>query len=331
MRVSVVIPTFRRPTELTRCLDALKRQESLPDEVLVAIRDDDSPSQCALAKYESEALPLRVVSAGAAGASEARNRCINQSSGDVLVMTDDDTMPRPDWVARIRDRFAADPALGGLGGPDWIGGCEVPPEERASVVGTVQWWGRRVGNHHRGAHQPLLVEWLKGANMSFRREALHGTRFGRHLRGTAAQFGEDFAVSLHVKRSRWKLIYDPAVCVDHCPGELMAGTDHRGLRDTASLVDACHNETVVLLDYLPPLRRLAFLAWSAVVGTRLLPGALMAFYLLLTRGQLSAFKRCQVVLRGRRAGWRTWQAARQRPVPDRVVSIADQHHTTSAA
>jgi GT2 family glycosyltransferase len=310
MKISVVVPTFRRPYNLLRCLEGLKRQELPPDEVLVAVRDDDAATWAALVAWDGGTLPLRLVGADRLGASEARNRCLDRAVGDLLVMTDDDTVPRPEWLGRIHERFAADPALGGLGGPDWIGGREAEPEARATVVGRVQWWGRRQGNHHRGSREAVPVEWLKGANMSFRREALRSVRFGRLLRGDAAQFGEDFAVSLEVASARWKLVYDPTVAVDHFPGVLPGGSDHRALTDPVSLEDASHNETFVLLGYLPPLRRAGFLLWAFAVGTRLLPGALMAGYLLTTRRRTDALQRCRVVWRGRRAGWRTWWTTR---------------------
>jgi cellulose synthase/poly-beta-1,6-N-acetylglucosamine synthase-like glycosyltransferase len=247
------------------------------------------------------------VSVDRAGASEARNRCLDLTSGEIVVLIDDDTAPRYDFLARIRTHFVDDPALGGLGGPDWIGGIELPESERPAVVGSVMWWGRRIGNHHRGARTAQQVEWLKGANMSFRRDALQVTRFGRGLRGHAAQFGEDVALSLAICRAGWKLVYDPAVAVDHYPGRLPAGLDHRTLADERSLEDGAFNETVLLLDYLSFPGRVAFLAWNFCIGTRLLPGPLMALYQVLTLGTLGAWRRSAIVLRGRIAGWWAWR------------------------
>lgn len=307
MKLTVIIPTWRRPADLLRCLIALRGQQRLPDEVLVGLREDDSESLLALATWEPGALPLRIVSAGQADASEARNRCIDLAGGDVIVLVDDDTAPRHDFLARIRAHFVDDPSLGGLGGPDWIGGIELPEAERPPVVGVVRWWGGRIGNHHRGARTAQRVEWLKGANMSYRREALEVTRFGRGLRGHAAQFGEDIALSLAIGKAGWKLWYDPAVAVDHFPGRIAPGADHRTLADERSLADAAFNETVALLDYLSFPGRLAFLAWGFLVGTRLLPGALIALYQVLTLGTLSAVRRSAIVLRGRAEGWWAWR------------------------
>lgn len=318
-----MVPTFRRPANLLRCLEALKRQRVPAHEVLVAIRDDDPVTWATLISWDSERLPLRLLSAGLLGASEARNRCLDRATGDIIAMTDDDTTPRPQWLAQIEHRFAQDPELGALGGPDWIGGRELPPEHRAEIVGRIQWWGRRVGNHHRGSREPLAVEWLKGANVAFRREAIQPVRFGRLLRGSAAQFGEDVAVSLELGAAGWKLAYDPDVAVDHFPGELPGQRDHRTLADPASLLDASHNETTVLLAYLPPARRVAFLLWSTLVGTRLLPGCLMALYLMVTRVRVTPLARCAVVLRGRLEGWRTWRDAQPRRAQERTTGVSE--------
>lgn len=327
----MVVPTFRRPANLIRCLEALKRQRVPAHEVLVAIRDDDPVTWATLVSWDSERLPLRLISAGLLGASEARNRCIDRATGDILAMTDDDTAPRPQWLAQIERRFAQDPGLGALGGPDWIGGQELPPEHRADIVGRIQWWGRRVGNHHRGSRQPLAVEWLKGANLAFRCDALQSVRFGRMLRGTAAQFGEDVAVCLELGAAGWKLAYDPDVAVDHFPGELPGHADHRTLADPSSLLDASHNETAVLLGYLTPARRIAFLLWATLVGTRLLPGCLVALYLVVTRLRLAPLTRCGVVLHGRLEGWRTWRGAPPRRALDRTPGVSESREPATSA
>lgn len=318
MRLSVIIPTCRRPADLIRCLQALRGQQRLPDEVFVALRADDSETLVALATWDPGVLPLRLVGVELAGASEARNRCIDLATGDVLVFIDDDTVPRRDFLALVRARFVAEPALGGLGGPDWIGGIELPEAERPEIIGRVRWWGRQVGNHHRGARQAQQVEWLKGANMSLRRAALGDRRFGQGLRGQTAQFGEDVALSLAVHRTGWILRYDPAVAVDHFPGQLPSAADHRRLLDDRSLSDAAFNETVLILAHLAWPGRLAFMAWHLLVGTRLLPGLLMAVYLRAT-GRSDGWHRGSTVRRARIAGWKAWRNSRTAAaVPSRV-------------
>jgi len=57
MKVSVLVPTYRRPTDLLKCLQALAMQEMPATEVLVVCRTDDQDTHDAL-----ELLPAPCVS-----------------------------------------------------------------------------------------------------------------------------------------------------------------------------------------------------------------------------------------------------------------------------
>jgi hypothetical protein len=56
---------------------------------------------------------------------------------------------------------------------------------------------------------------------------------------------------------------------------------------------------------------MAFLLWSTLIGTRLMPGSLMALFTMATRRRPEVLTRARVVLRGRLAGWRTWWSTRR--------------------
>ncbi|NTX23610.1 glycosyltransferase family 2 protein, partial [Burkholderia cepacia] len=49
MKISVLVPTYRRPADLARCLLALQRQQRLPDEVIVVARPEDDATHERLA------------------------------------------------------------------------------------------------------------------------------------------------------------------------------------------------------------------------------------------------------------------------------------------
>ena len=42
MKITVLIPTYRRPKDLGRCLEALQKQTRPADEVLVVVRNTDA-------------------------------------------------------------------------------------------------------------------------------------------------------------------------------------------------------------------------------------------------------------------------------------------------
>lgn len=302
MTVSVLIPTYRRPDDLIRCLQAVRDQVQPADEVLVVARPDDSETSHALSVVD---LPrLRVVHAGQPGQVAALRAGVAAAACDVVAITDDDAAPRPDWVRRIRDHFESDPRLGGLGGRDWVHGPEETVNSgEAVVVGRVQWFGRPIGNHHLGAGAAREVDMIKGANMSYRREALLAVNFDLRLRGAGAQIGNDMAVSLGVKRAGWRIVYDPAVAVDHYPAT-RHDEDDRCQPSPLAIADVSFNESIVLMEHqrarFGVVGALVYLLYAVLVGTRALPGGLqVARSWVVDRSQPAATSRLRPSLQGR--------------------------------
>ena len=224
--------------------------------------------------------------------------------GEIIALTDDDAEPRPDWTERLRVAFD-DPRVGGVGGRDW------QPLERTdrAAVGLVQWFGRVIGNHHLGAGPPREVDVLKGVNLAVRAALLKAVGFDARLRGAGAQMFWELALCLPIRRAGWRLIYDPAIGVDHRIGiRHDADQRHRGVFAAAPQVDAVHNETLALLEHLGGLRRLSFLAWALLVGTGIEPGVLQIPRLTLA-GEREVIAKWRSTLSGRLAGVATWREA----------------------
>ena len=282
MIITVIIPTYRRSEDLRRCLDALSIQVRLPDEVLVIVRESDEETNTFIQNFDRKQLPLRLVRVSISGQVAALNAGLEEACGGIIAILDDDTAPFREWLKHMEAHFAADTQVGGVGGRDW------QPIERGNrkVVGKVQWFGRVIGNHHLGAGPPREVDILKGANMGWRSDAIQGIRFDKRLRGSGVQQHNDMGFSLAVKNAGWKLIYDPEVAIDHFPAPRIGeGQHHRGLFNADEQRNSVFNETLNLLTYLPPLRRLFFLIWAFLIGTRAEPGPLQVPRLLARREQ----------------------------------------------
>ena len=58
INITVIVPTYRRPKDLARCLEALKQQTRQADEVLVVVRDTDAATWTLLKSFNSNYLPL---------------------------------------------------------------------------------------------------------------------------------------------------------------------------------------------------------------------------------------------------------------------------------
>jgi GT2 family glycosyltransferase len=308
--VSVIVPSWRRPDSLARCLRALAAQTRLPDEVIVGVRDDDAESLGAVgALAPAFPVPLRTGTAHEPGVVAAMNAALAAcgAAAAIVAITDDDTEPRADWIERLVACFE-DPRVGGAGGRDW------QPYERGdrAIVGRVQWFGRMIGNHHLGAGRARDVDVLKGANCAYRALLLRAVGFDSRLAGSGAQMHWELALCLPLRRAGWRLVYDPAIAVEHHV-EPRADSDqvHRGVFAPGPLRDATYNETLVLLEQRTGVARAAFLAWAFLVGTRHEPG-LAQFAGLVLRGDRRALARWRATLGGRVRAWRQWRGAARR-------------------
>ena len=309
MKLSTLIPTYRRVIDLARCLTALKQQTRPADEVLLVVRDVDNETWQFLDGFDVQCLPLHVVTVTLPGQVAALNAGLDAAKGDIIAITDDDAAPHPNWLEQIEAHFLADDRLGGLGGRDWMYAngelIDASMHPGASdTVGCLQWFGRSIGNHHICTGNAREVDILKGANMSFRRTALTGLRFDARLKGTGAQVCNDMGFSLAIKRAGWKLIYDPRVAVDHYVAQRF-DEDQRNQFNAAAQLNLAHNETLVTLENLSFYQRIAFLTWSVLVGTRSIFGFVQLTRFLANDHTL-AIQKWSVSMQGRWQGWQTW-------------------------
>jgi glycosyltransferase involved in cell wall biosynthesis len=305
MKNTVLIPTYRRPQDLSRCLAAVRVQTKPADQVIVVVRDTDVETWQFLARLPPSHLPLQTVKVTQAGVVAALNAGLALVDGDIVSITDDDAAPRPDWLERINTHLSTDSHIGGVGGRDWIHHDNKLEAAARPVVGKLQWFGRVIGNHHLGVGAAREVDVLKGVNMSFRQKAIAQLRFDERMRGTGAQVHFEMAFTLALKQAGWKIIYDPHIVVDHYPAQRF-DEDQRHNFNEIALINLVHNETLILLEHLPPLRRVVFLLWAIFIGTRDSLGLGQWLRFFPSQGQI-VNQKLWASWRGRWQGWETWR------------------------
>jgi GT2 family glycosyltransferase len=308
--ISVVIPTYRRPEALTRCLDALARQDKVADEILVVVRREDAASRdCIGARGVNSIRLIPIdVAGGRPGVVAALNAGVAASSGAIVCLTDDDAEPRPDWIARICASFGADASIGAVGGRDWVYHGDHLEQGEESVVGTVSWWGRTIGRHHLGVGSARDVEVLKGVNLSGRGDLLRSVGFDTRLLGIATEHHWELGLCLRLRRMGYRIVYDPAIAVDHRPQPRVVETRDFGPRQVR---DSAHNETLALLEHLSPMGQVAHLFWSTMLGSRGTPGLAQSVRLLITTGD-PRLTLLRANLQGRRLAVATYRRGRRR-------------------
>ncbi|MFY9488732.1 MAG: glycosyltransferase [Solirubrobacterales bacterium] len=267
--ITVIVPTFRRTGQLLECLAALAGQTLPPAKVIVVVRDEDQETRTALARWYGPQPTITTVKRP--GQTHAMNSALRDAIGDIVAFTDDDAVPRADWLERLAEHYR-DQTVGGVGGKVIVPRQTAAGSDPRLPVGAVTRTGRPLGNHHLGDGPARDVLWLKGVNMSYRR-SLCG--FDESLRGRGAQVANDSDIALRIHAAGWRIVYDPAAAVDHFAGPRF-DADARGRQSVQAMRDAVFNETLVLLRWLRGWRRPAAVAYLFAVGVPRGPGPLGA-------------------------------------------------------
>jgi len=110
LTASVIIPVFNGRRTLPACLAALQNQTHPPKEIIVV--DDGSTDGTAALAAQFNVTVIRQTNQGPAA---ARNYGAQNAGGDILLFTDADCTPTPNWVAHMLAPFA-DPTVAGAKG-----------------------------------------------------------------------------------------------------------------------------------------------------------------------------------------------------------------------
>ncbi|GAM99022.1 putative glycosyltransferase [alpha proteobacterium U9-1i] len=102
-RVSVLIPTFRRPESFIRAARSVFAQVGVENVELVAV--DNSPEGSAIATFRwldaRAPIPFRWAHEPRPGVAHARNAALRFSRGDLVAWLDDDEEAAPGWLAAL--------------------------------------------------------------------------------------------------------------------------------------------------------------------------------------------------------------------------------------
>jgi glycosyltransferase involved in cell wall biosynthesis len=153
---------------------------------------------------------------GRPGLSNARNAAIEVAKGDYIVFTDDDVLVDESWLAECVAATLAFPdavAIGGVIDP-WF--PEQPDSELAEVFPALK--KGFCGLDHQLLSGPLADDqFIFGANMAFRRDALHGIRFDPEFgySPTTTVASEEIELLRRLRASGGVIVWWPKMRVRH--------------------------------------------------------------------------------------------------------------------
>lgn len=193
MDASIVVCTYSRAESLRDTLRALQALRPVPGrawEVIVVDNNSKDHTKAVVEEVQRTWPLLRYEFEGAQGLSHARNHGIACARGEVVLFTDDDVLPEPEWL---------EATLGGLAtyGADASGGYIAPIWESSPPPWlTERFYGFLAVRTDRSDDHPVTDDTSPpfGANMAFRRQVfdrvgLFDTSRGR--KGAELASGED--------------------------------------------------------------------------------------------------------------------------------------------
>lgn len=184
MRLTAVIPTRNRPTDLVKAVDSVLVQTRRPDTLIVVDQSPGDESRRAVETLLAAGPPLcvdYVHDTTITGLVDAKRAAAGRADGDVVCFLEDDVVLEPDYFEQIERGFAVCPEM--------LGCCGVVtnlPPLPAFYVGLFHLFhrgmfaDRRVGIHGfaQGRGQALIPsDYLSGGLSAYRREVFEAVPF----------------------------------------------------------------------------------------------------------------------------------------------------------
>jgi len=102
-KFSVIIPTYNRPHQLSKCLDSIAKQNYSKQRFeVIVINDGGAELKETIDPFQSELSIILLVQENA-GPASARNKGSMVARGDFLVFTDDDCYCPPNWLKQLEE------------------------------------------------------------------------------------------------------------------------------------------------------------------------------------------------------------------------------------
>ena len=197
--VSIVIPSFNGASRLGNCLNALLKQRAGRDAEILVINDGSTDNtEDVVANYSG----IRCITQANSGPAAARNRGVTEARGTIILFTDDDCVPAPDWLDTMLLLFH-DPEVVGVKG--------VYRTHQKSVI--ARFVQIEYEDRYRLMSNLEYIDFIDTYSAAFRRDRF--LEMGGYDTSFPVACAEDIELSYRMSARGWKMKFAPAAIVYH--------------------------------------------------------------------------------------------------------------------
>lgn len=205
VNVSIIVPTYNGAEKLPACLDSLLSQKTDRRYEIIVVNDGSTDNTSDVARgYEG----VRLINQENSGPGAARNRGVEEASGEIVVFIDDDCVAERDWLEKMLVVFENSPDVVGVKG--------------AYLTGQRELVARFVQIEYEEKYDRLMrhryIDFIDTYSAAFRRSVF--LEAGGYDRSFPTASVEDQEFSFRLADAGHKMVFAPGakVCHTHVNG-----------------------------------------------------------------------------------------------------------------
>ena len=200
MKITVFICTYNRGYLINGTLKSIiNHQTQNPNEIIVVNGGGENDCQETLEKWQKEFSALNIIQTKNKNLAASRNIGLPQCNGDLILQTDDDARPFPDWIEQIVKTHINNPAYGVIGG-------RVIDASRGNFLSKIADIAT-FPNHKKNTK----VRSVPGVNSSYKKEVIESV--GEY--DETLFRGEDVDYNWRAIQKGWDVLFCPEIKVKH--------------------------------------------------------------------------------------------------------------------
>jgi glycosyltransferase involved in cell wall biosynthesis len=223
IKISVIIPTYKRNSYLYKAIESLQKQVFKEFEIIVVDNACENELKNRIEELNQNLhIPTCYVGEPNLGLQHARHAGVRNSNGDILVFTDDDATFDPNWLDAYHIKFKEFPQMAVSGGPVLPKWEKEPPKWLVDFIGNKTQFPILSLLKKQEEFSCSTENYFFGVNMAFRKTVFDWTGFRPELVGSRTIGNGESGLNIELK-DKGKLIgfVPEAIAYHYIPGERM--------------------------------------------------------------------------------------------------------------